>query len=189
MKGIIFNALERFIVEQAGRAAYEDVVDQVAPPSGGAYIGPGNYPDAELMGIFTTTVRKLGADPDVILRAFGRFLFGRLMEAVPAMILSHESPKSFLLTLDKVIHVEVRKLYPGANPPSFASEDLGPQRLRLRYRSQRQLPYLALGLIEGAADQYGETVQCELRPEPVPDGPPEWVFDLTFATFTAKTKP
>ena len=64
----------------------------------------------------------------------------------------------FLLTLNEVIHPEVRKLFPGAYAPEFDFRVSSPEVLELGYVSFRDMCAFAEGLIEGSANHYGETV-------------------------------
>ena len=60
--------------------------------------------------------------------------------------------------VENVIHVEVKKLYPDAELPSFECTREGPDRVVMVYRSPRRLSDLAAGLIEGCAEHYGEAL-------------------------------
>jgi hypothetical protein len=95
-----------------------------------------------------------------------------LAERYPVFFAGHASALPFLLTLNDIIHVEVRKLYPGAEVPQFDFETPQPGVLVMRYRSARSLCWLAEGLIEGAAEHFGERVDisqpvCKMRRDPV----------------------
>ena len=74
----------------------------------------------------------------------------------PAFFLGHTDTRSFLLTLNDIIHPEVRKLYPGADVPEFAYDTTSTDVLTIFYSSARKLCALAEGLIHGAAAHYGE---------------------------------
>ncbi|MBI4241193.1 MAG: heme NO-binding domain-containing protein, partial [Candidatus Rokubacteria bacterium] len=67
----------------------------------------------------------------------------------------------FLLTLNDIIHPEVRKLYPGAGVPVFDFDASAPDTLAMGYTSARRFCAFAEGLIEGAAAHYGEEVAIE----------------------------
>ena len=62
--------------------------------------------------------------------------------------------KDFLLTVDRVIHVEVRKLHPGAILPQFDYVDEADNELTMIYSSPRKMCMLAEGLITGAAKHF-----------------------------------
>ena len=65
---------------------------------------------------------------------------------------------SFLKTIDEVVHIEVRKLYPDAELPSFETVEAGPAHLQMTYRSPRCLGDFAEGLMEGCFAHFGENV-------------------------------
>jgi hypothetical protein len=67
MKGIIFNMLEQFIIETADIDTYEEILDECQFSTAEPFIGPGTYPDADLMQIVGKTVEKLQIPlPDVL---------------------------------------------------------------------------------------------------------------------------
>jgi hypothetical protein len=104
-------------------------------------------------------------------RWFARASTPWLVERYPAFFSGHRSLRTFLPTLDDVIHREVRKLYPGAIAPSFAFSTSPEGHLRLEYTSPRKLCAFAEGLIEGTAVHFGETVRvtqptCARRGDP-----------------------
>ncbi len=65
------------------------------------------------------------------------------------------------ITLNDIIHPEVRKLYPDADVPEFEFSGRDDSTLTIGYRSRRRLCELAEGFIEGAADHFGESVALE----------------------------
>ncbi len=69
----------------------------------------------------------------------------------------------FLLTLNDIIHPEVRKLYPDADVPVFDFSHEGESTLVVGYRSARRLCFLAEGFIEGASSHFGQHVTIEQR--------------------------
>lgn len=166
MKGIIFQLLEDVVTQQYGEDTWDALLDKAGIE--GAYTSLGSYPDEELMRLVGEASSALDTPPDAVVRWFGRGALPRLAERFPEFFTPHTSTRSFLLTLNDIIHVEVRKLYPGADVPVFDFDASSDDRLVMRYRSARNLCALAEGLIEGAAEHYGESVtieqpQCKIR--------------------------
>jgi hypothetical protein len=94
---------------------------------------------------------------------------------------THRNARSFLLTLNHIIHPEVQKLYPGAATPVF---DFGPStgdRMVIGYRSDRKLCMLAEGFMLGAADCFDETLQVE-QSECMHHGAEKCIFTLTLSS-------
>lgn len=156
MKGIVFNLLEEVVTREHGEAAWEAILDSAGV--GGAYTSLGSYEDDEFMGLVAVAAESLGQDEVVVVRSFGREALPLLAERYPDFFSPHPSTEPFLMTLNRIIHPEVRKLYPGADVPNFEfGESNGA--LTMSYRSRRQLCAFGEGLIEGAAAHYGETVE------------------------------
>ena len=63
------------------------------------------------------------------------------------------------MSVHGIIHVEVKKLYPDANLPQFLSEEPSEDKLIMIYRSPRNLPSLAEGLIDGAAKRFNQEIE------------------------------
>lgn len=179
MKGIVFNLLEDAVSETLGPDAWDDVLD--ASGVEGAYTALGNYPDEELMRIVGTVSRVAGAPADQVVRAFGRRALPALVARYPEFVEPHETTRAFLLTLDDIIHRDVRKLYPGSEPPRFSfGEQPGTGALVIHYDSTRRLCSFAEGMIEGAADHFGESVHLE-QPECVKRGDARCTLVAAFA--------
>jgi hypothetical protein len=154
MKGVIFNLAEEVIREAHG----EDMWDQLLTTAGldGSYTSLGNYPDGDLVRLVDAAALLLGVPALEITRTVGEGALPLLADRYPVFFDSHASTRSFLLTLNDVIHSEVRKLYPGSTVPEFEFDDSDAQTLVLGYRSERRLCGLARGFIAGAATHFGE---------------------------------
>src|SRR3990170_3631836 len=93
-----------------------------------------------------------------LLRGFGAHLLQRFASSFPGFF-AHASVFDFLHRIDDTIHVEVRKLYPDAELPTFSCEQPEPDRLVMVYQSHRGMADLAEGLIAGAIAHFRENVQ------------------------------
>lgn len=160
MKGVIFKAFEKFVIANWGDAFFEELIDATPAAGRGAFVGPGTYPDEVLVALLTTAVQKLGVAPEVALRSLGRFAFAELAAGLPGCTQGHVHPLTFLESIESIIHVEVRKLYPEARTPRILVERRG-EAVRLVYESARRLCPLMIGLVEGACAAFGHDVQHE----------------------------
>ncbi len=169
MKGIIFNLLEEVVRQDYGDDGWDEVLEQAGVE--GAYTSLGSYPDAELIALVGAAASRYGHTPTTMLRVVGRRAMPVLAAKYPEFFRGHTGTRSFVLTLNGIIHPEVRKLYPGARTPDFEFDTTRPDVLGIVYESPRRLCAFAEGLIEGAADHYGEQValtqpQCMHRGDP-----------------------
>ena len=179
MKGIIFNLLEDFIVEGWGAEKFEQILTQCPVHTQIPYVGPGTYPDANLLAIVNQTTAALGIGTAEALRSFGRFAFPRLAGKFSVFVREYDHPKPFLKTLDGIIHVEVRKLFADSDPPRISYVDPAPDRLLLRYTSRRKLCSLFAGLVEGTGDFFKVPI-AQAQTECTLEGAASCEFSLHF---------
>ena len=159
MKGIVFNLLEEAVTDAHGADAWSDLID--AAGVSGIYTSLGSYPDEEVLALVQAASAALGIGTGDVLRWFGRTAMPLLSERYGSFFEGHPSARSFILSVNDIIHPEVRKLYSGAGCPHFHFEDDPDGRLLVGYRSPRQLCQLAHGFVEGASDHFGESAEIE----------------------------
>src|SRR4051812_29975749 len=83
-------------------------------------------------------------------------MFQRFYIFFPKYFAGIDSSFRFLERINNYIHVDVRKLYPEAELPSFECDTSQPGCMRLTYRSSRPFAALAEGLIRGCLVHFGE---------------------------------
>ncbi len=163
MKGIVFTKFiemveERFSIETAAL-----MIERADVPSGGIYTSVGTYDHSEMVSLITQLSALTGLSVPDLLRTYGRHLFRQFTVLYPELMVGTANSLDFIATIENVIHVEVKKLYPDAELPRFETLEHTPHRLRIVYRSDRHLGDLAHGLIESCVEHFGETgcVQVE----------------------------
>lgn len=159
MKGIVFNLLAEAVTNQHGEDAWDGLLS--AAGLDGAYTSLGSYPDAEMVRLVEVAAAVLGCSPAEVLRWFGRAAMPLLSHRYGVFFEAHASARSFVRSVNDIIHPEVRKLYAGAGCPQFVFADDPDGRLLIGYSSPRQMCHLAHGFVEGAADRFNETVELE----------------------------
>jgi predicted hydrocarbon binding protein len=180
MKGIIFNLLEDFLKESLGEEKLEELIESCSLKTREPFVGPGSYPDEDLLAIVDRAVEVTGMTKPEALRAFGKFCIGRLAQKYPPFFDKHDTAKAFLKTLNALHSLEVKKLYADAKPPEFVMEDPSPDRLIMRYTSEKKLCWLMEGLIEGVAEHYRSPIRSRQR-QCMLEGGPSCEFELEFA--------
>ncbi|MBI2603907.1 MAG: heme NO-binding domain-containing protein [Deltaproteobacteria bacterium] len=159
MKGIIFNIIEEFIGENWGEEKYEEILGLCPLHTKEPFVGPGTYPDSDLISIVEKAAEILEISVPDVLRAAGKFMFPKLVEKFPQFIALHKHPKDFLVTIDSVIHVEVKKLYRDAETPRFQFTSPAPNKLAFDYQSKRKFCALVEGMLDGVAEHYKMPIQ------------------------------
>jgi len=184
VKGVVFNLLESFICEGWGEDTYEGILDMCPMHARGPHVGPGTYPDADLMAIAGAASAHLGLSLPDALRAFGRYSFPHLAAQVPGLMDTFDDARTFLQNIDGVIHVEVHKLMPEAVTPRIQVEPIGSHRARLHYHSRRRLCAFMEGLLSGTGDYFGSVIDFE-HTACMHSGAPHCEYELVFTPVAA----
>lgn len=159
MKGVVFTILSDMVIDQMGMETWDSLLEQVELPSGGAYTSGGLYDDSELFTLVGALSEHTGLPAGDLVKAYGNYAFSHLAERSPVPVEPEKmSLRDFLLSLNDVIHTEVKKLYPDADLPDFGFEQPDESTLIMVYGSHRKLCALCEGLVEGAAKFFGTEV-------------------------------
>lgn len=159
MKGVVFNILEDCVTKAHGERTWDALLDRSG--ASGAYTSLATYPDEELFAIVGAASAMLGVSADEVVDWFAVSAAPEFRSRFPRFYEGHTGLRSFVASLDDIIHPEVKKLYPNAETPSFAMEPQPDGRFALHYRSRRQMCRFAAGLLKGTAPLFGETVLVE----------------------------
>lgn len=157
MKGIVFSVFANFVETIHGLEVWDEVLNVVQPISKGIYTSGSSYSDAELFVLIGALSKITGESVEDLVFSLGYFMLNAVAKIYPALF-RDKNLKEFLLSIDSVIHVEVKKLYPDADTPTFTYEDPGQNQLVMIYFSKRKMCRLAEGLIAGAADHFKENI-------------------------------
>lgn len=179
MKGIIFNITESFIIDKFGEDAYDAIMNASKLETDQPFVGPGTYPDKDLMEIVVNAAKYTEMSPGEFLKQLGKYSFFKLAERHPGYVAPHNHPKDFLKTVDGVVHVEVRKLYTETQLPTFTYSEPSPNQLVITYFSKRKMYDFMEGLIEGVAEYFKHPIKQE-RTIYEKDGVEVADFKLTF---------
>ncbi|MFT6261284.1 MAG: hypothetical protein ACJA0E_000605 [Bermanella sp.] len=154
MQGIIFNALEEYVLEKAGMELWNSVIDDSKVASGGIYTARGKYDDAEIIALTTTLSEKLALSLNDCLNIFGEFLFNYLVDRGPIKVKDYTNLQSLLSELESVIYGGVKLINPDTYTPLLEYIPRDENSGELVYRSNRQLCPIAEGVIKGLAKHY-----------------------------------
>jgi hypothetical protein len=177
MKGIVFNLLEEAVSTEFGEETWDQLLDDAN--LSGAYTSLGSYDDAEVFALVGAASNALKLPPQDILRWFGQRAMPMLAERYPDFFSGHADARSFLLTLNNIIHPEVRNLYPGAITPVFDFGAADDGAMVIGYSSPRKLCALAEGFRQGAAAHYHQQAEIT-QPQCMHTGADKCVFHVRF---------
>ncbi len=177
MKGVVFVEFIEMVENIFSIEMSDRLIEMSDLPSHGIYTSVGTYDPEEIIAL----VRNLSTLAEIpvsdLLKNFGRYLFKRFFENFPDFFKGISSSIDFLSQVDSYVHLEVRKLYQDAELPTFECTFPVPGQLQMEYRSKRNLPDLAEGLILECIEHYGE--QLEVKRKNVPENPQATLFIIS----------
>lgn len=156
MKGIVFTELLEMVEQKFGYEMVDHIITASGAESNGVYTAVGTYSSKELFGLVHALHLKSEISIPDLLKTFGRYLFGTFQTNYGVFFTNASNAFEFLESIENYIHVEVRKLYPDAELPSFTSERVSDKQLHLVYTSERKMADFAEGLIEKTMEHYQE---------------------------------
>jgi len=154
MKGIILSEFVEFIEQELGEDTAQSIIDNSGVESDGAYSRIGLYDYQELIQLLTQAVAETDTQASVLLENFSDHLFMVFKRDYSLFFEGVETAAEMLKQIDNHIHVEVQKLYPDAELPSFDYTQDGPI-LTLSYHSPRPLALVAHSLVGACLKFFG----------------------------------
>jgi len=163
MKGIVFCEFIEMVEEEFSADMADEIITGAELESGGAYTAVATYDHQEMLTLVERLSERVAVPVPELVESFGRHLFGRFFELYPIFFEGVDGAFSFLDRIEEHVHVEVKKLYPDAELPTFDTSREGDGRMIMTYRSSRPFADLALGLIQGCIAHYSESVDLNME--------------------------
>ena len=155
MKGIVFTEFLTMVEESFSLDMVDTIIQKSDLPSGGSYTSVGTYSHTEIADLVTNLSKESDIPIPSLLKTFGTYLFHSLARAYPEFVSKTSDPLDFLEQVETYIHVEVRKLYPDAELPTFrCSRPNSSSELHMLYESNRHMEDVCEGLITGSLEHF-----------------------------------
>lgn len=161
MKGIIFSEFLEMVERDYGYEAVDRIISENELSSKGAYTAIGTYDHGEMVKLITSLSKYSGNSVSSLLKIFGYYFFDVLKKGYPQFLKAAGNAFDFLESIENYIHVEVRKLYPDAELPTFETRALPEGTLEMIYRSERKMADFAEALIEKSIEYYHEEAKLK----------------------------
>jgi len=161
MKGAIFTGFADFVEQQYGLTHWLKSVERAQLETNGEYISTELYDDQDFMQLLSATSSVTQASEEHLLRSFGASFFNVLYQIAKKHVIDIDNLFDFLIAVDQVIHIEVKKADPLAYTPSLFYDQPSTESLIIRYVSKRKLCFFAEGLILGAAKHFNQTINID----------------------------
>ncbi|HAS63106.1 MAG TPA: guanylate cyclase [Vibrio sp.] len=162
MKGIIFTEFMDLVEEKFGLEVVDQILDSAE--DSGIYTAVGSYDHKKLLKLIIELSKITQHPPETLQQVFGQSVFKNLYKTLPysASLAECKNSFQFVRLVEDYIHIEVKKLYPEANPPQFDFISESESELIFDYRSARCMSHVCFGLVQGCADHFGETINISM---------------------------
>ncbi len=177
MKGIVFTEFLELVENKFGLEMVDRIINESDLDSGGAYTAVGTYEFSEMLQLLTHLSNHTGINPDDLLKVYGEHFFDVLVRSYHQLLDIYKSPIELLSSIENHIHVEVRKIYPDAELPTFRVLKKTSKELIMVYTSSRALYNFGLGLMHKTFEHFNTTATI-LVEKIKPDGT-EVKFSIT----------
>jgi len=163
MKGIIFTEFLDLVEDKFGLEMVDRIIEESDPESGGIYTAVGTYPFSEMLGLISRLSSNTAIPVDDLLYVYATHFFSVLTSSYSQLIESYKDPIELLASIENHIHMEVRKIYPDAELPSFETIERSDKRLVMIYRSSRAMYSFGRGLMDKTFDHYNKKAEILLE--------------------------
>lgn len=156
MKGIVFTEFLEMVEETFGLETVDYIIYKTELKSKGVYTTIGTYDFSEMLILISNLSEKVKIPVQELIYAYGLYFFKVLINHHSDIIKLYKTPMDLLESVENHIHVEVRKLYPGAELPTFKILKENNETMEMVYYSDRSMYMFALALIEKTFEHYNK---------------------------------
>lgn len=163
MKGIIFTEFMDLVEQKFGLDELDSLL--LESDDSGVYTSVGSYDHRKLVKLIIQLSKRTGISPEQLQRVFGQSAFKNLFNSLPnnSSLQECKSSFQFIKLVEDYIHIEVKKLYPEANPPRFDFISETSTEMVFDYVSVRCMSHVCLGLMEGCAEFYNDELSIAME--------------------------
>ncbi|MGG5486387.1 heme NO-binding domain-containing protein [Gaetbulibacter sp. PBL-D1] len=147
MKGIIFTEFLELVEEKFGLVMVDKIINQSNLESNGVYTAVGTYEFSEMLQLISHLSENTDISVDDLLMVYSEHLFKALIKLHPNLVEHYKDPMDLLASIENHIHVEVKKIYPEAQLPTFELEEKTDTKMVMVYKSDKALYMLGKGLM------------------------------------------
>ncbi|MBT8254502.1 MAG: heme NO-binding domain-containing protein [Bacteroidia bacterium] len=163
MKGIVFTEFLELVEDKFGIEMVDKIISQSELDSGGAYTTIGTYKFSEMLQLVTNLSANSDIPVDKLLLIYGEHFFNVLKANYSGLLDLYTEPLEMLSSIENHIHVEVKKLYPDAELPTFDTIKRTDDELIMIYKSSRALHHFGLGLMNKTFEHFNSKASILLE--------------------------
>lgn len=163
MKGIIFTEFLELVEDKFGVEMVDKIIQQSKLESEGVYTAIGTYKFGEMLQLLQNLSANTGASIDDLLLVYAEHFFSIIEANYPGLLATYKDPIEMLSSIENHIHIEVRKIYPDAELPTFIVEKKTENSLTMVYKSSRAMHHFGLGLMNKTFEHFNSTAEIVLQ--------------------------
>ena len=159
MRGVVFTELIEFVEDKLGFEIADKMIEHSHLDNDGIFTQGGNYPFSHMQKMLMSLSKITGKSPQELMEIFGEHLFHVLVKIYGKNIKEDNSALEFINSVEDYVHVEVKKLYPDVELPTFTTTYYENNTLKMIYKSEKRMDAFALGLIRSCGEYFGEKLE------------------------------
>lgn len=163
MKGIVFTEFLELVEDKFGLEMVDTIISESELESGGVYTAIGTYSFSEMLQLIQNLSNNTNISIDDLLLTYGEHFFNVIDKSYKGLLEMYKDPIEMLSSIENHIHVEVRKIYPEAELPSFIIESKSKDSLVMIYKSSRAMHHFGLGLMNKTFEYFNSTASIVLE--------------------------
>lgn len=163
MKGIVFTEFLDLVEDKFGLEMVDKIISQSTLESEGIYTSIGTYSFSEMLQLLENLSGNTAISIDDLLLVYAEHFFGVIEKSYPGLLATYKNPIEMLASIEDHIHIEVRKIYPEAELPTFVIKDRKDKSLVMIYKSSRAMHHFGLGLMNKTFEHFNATATIVLE--------------------------
>lgn len=163
MKGIVFTEFLDLVEIKFGLEMVDRIISESQLSSEGIYTAVGTYSFSEMLQLLKNLSGHTKISVDNLLLIYGEHFFSIIKTSYSGLLASYKDPIEMLSSIENHIHVEVKKIYPQAELPTFIVEKKDANSLTMLYKSSRAMHHFGLGLMNKTFEHFNTTANIELQ--------------------------
>ncbi|WJJ95209.1 heme NO-binding domain-containing protein [Algibacter luteus] len=163
MKGIVFTEFLELVEDKFGLEMVDKIISESNLESQGMYTSVGTYKFSEMLQLLQHLSDNTGISIDDLLLVYAEHFFSVLEDSYPGLLATYNDPIEMLASIENHIHIEVRKIYPDAELPTFQVIEKTKNSLVMIYKSSRAMHHFGLGLMNKTFEHFNSTATIVLE--------------------------
>ncbi|MGB6269075.1 MAG: heme NO-binding domain-containing protein [Olleya sp.] len=163
MKGIVFTEFLELVEDKFGLEMVDNIISSSDLESEGIYTAVGTYSFSEMLQLLQHLSKHTAISIDNLLLVYGEHFFSVIENSYPGLLATYKDPIDMISSIENHIHVEVRKIYPDAELPTFEVVEKTENSLVMVYTSSRAMHHFGLGLMNKTFEHFDSTATIELE--------------------------